>query len=152
MSNPTPNPTPKPIVIDADATYPLDDIDKTLRESFAKDIAEQCNRLDELAKQLITAQLAIPGIFAAILKLVSGDAATVSVVWQVPVAYIVWLTGMGLTWFSLFPKKHVTDRDSLTEIENYFTNSAKRKYWCLVPASALTFGGIMLAVWSIYIK
>ena len=67
------------MVITAEAEQPLDKIDEALRESFAKDIAEQASRLDELAKQLITLDIAIPGLYAAILKLVSGETATVAI-------------------------------------------------------------------------
>ena len=152
MSNPTPTPISKPIVIDAENIQPLDDIDKTLRESFAKDIAEQCNRLDDLAKQLITVQLAIPGIFATVLKAVAGDTAVLPVTIVVLLAYAAWFAGLLLTWASLMPKKNVVDRNSLTEINDYFAVNAKRKYDRLKCASISTFVGIVFAVLSIYIK
>ena len=151
MSEPTSADKDNVVLIDDVITQPLDKIDDTLRESFAKDIAEQCNRLDDLAKHLITLQIAIPGIFAAILKLVAGENAVIKQNGQVIGAYIAWLLGLALTWASLIPAKHTIDRDSLTAIENYFTGSATRKLRWLIPASGLTFVGIMLAVWSIYV-
>ena len=123
-----------------------------MRESFAKDIAEQCNRLDSLAKQLITAQLAIPGIFATVLKAVAGDTAVLPVTIVVLLAYAAWFAGLLLTWASLMPKKNVVDRNSLTEINDYFAVNAKRKYDRLKCASISTFVGIVFAVLSIYIK
>jgi hypothetical protein len=50
----------------------LSAVDESLLDSFAKDVAAQATRFDELAKQLISLELAIPGVYAAILKLLSG--------------------------------------------------------------------------------
>lgn len=41
--------------------------------AFHEDIARQSERMDDLAKQLITLELAIPGLYAVVLKLVSGE-------------------------------------------------------------------------------
>jgi hypothetical protein len=64
--------------IEAFASAPLSKADEILLECFVKDVAEQATRLDDLAKQLITLEIAIPGLYAAALKLVSGDQATLA--------------------------------------------------------------------------
>jgi len=150
MNNPTPSSTPPASVIVAEATQPLDKIDEVLRESFAKDIAEQASRLDELAKQLITLQIAIPSIYAALLKLVSGEKATLSNVPLTVAAFALWLVALSLTLGSLVPIRRDVDTDSLTSIQNYFTQSARRKLCFLIPAGLLTFAGIALAVWATF--
>jgi len=152
MNNPTPSSTPPASVIVAEATQPLDKIDEVLRESFAKDIVDQAARLDDLAKQLITLEIAVPGAYAAILKLASGEAATLSNPWLSVAAFIAWFAALGLTLLALIPLRRQVDPDSLTDIQNYFTDSAARKLRCVIPASVLTLLGIGLAVLATYIK
>ena len=153
MSKAAPSPvsTPvNPVVLQAEDVRPLNKIDDTLRESFAKDIADQAARLDELAKVLITLEIAIPGLYAALLKLVSGDKATLPNTPWTLVTFALWLLALGLTLFSLIPIKRRVDIDSLTDIEAYFTHSAERKLRCLIPASLLAFLGVVAAVLALY--
>lgn len=52
------------------ATRPLDSSKKVLRAKFAESFAGQSEQMDSLARQLITLELAVPGIYSAALKLV----------------------------------------------------------------------------------
>jgi hypothetical protein len=58
-------------------TVPLSRQDQLLRDKLIEDIAGQSARMDELARQLIALELAVPGLYATVLKLVAGDKATV---------------------------------------------------------------------------
>lgn len=66
--------------ISATATHNYTSLHQQLRDGFAQDFIDQGTRLDETAKQLLTLQVAIPGLFAALLKLLAGDDALHSVV------------------------------------------------------------------------
>lgn len=137
--------------IEAYTSAPLSKADETLLEYFAKDIAEQATRLDDLAKQLITLEIAIPGIYAAVLKLVSGDQATLAQPLLLLFAFTAWLFALGMTLASLLPQRYETDMDSFTEIQNYFSSSARRKLIFLSIACFSSFFGISLTVYSMLI-
>ncbi|MCH9699753.1 MAG: hypothetical protein K0U68_16780 [Gammaproteobacteria bacterium] len=147
MENQTP-----PHEIEAQAAIPLSKVDETLMESFAKDVAAQATRLDDLAKQLITLEIAVPGIYAAILKLVSGEKATLDNPLILLFAFIAWLLALGWTLASLLPQRYEIDMDSFTEIQHYFSDSARRKLRLLSLACMSSFFGICLAVLSMFIK
>ena len=59
-------------------TRPLYGSENVLREKFAASIAGQSELMDRLAQQLISIELAIPGSYAAVLKLVAGEQATMT--------------------------------------------------------------------------
>lgn len=145
MSTDTP-----PIEIEATASL-ITPVDTTLQQEFAKDVAAQATRMDDLAKQLVTLGIAVPGIYAALLKLINGAKATVDDPVFLLLAFIAWLLALGLALVSLFPERQAVDQDSLTEIQAYFTRAARRKFKLLVAASLLQFFGICLAVLSLLI-
>jgi hypothetical protein len=60
-------------------TRPPSKSESLLREKFAESVAGQSDLMDQLARQLITLELAIPGLYATVLKLTQGDKATVTV-------------------------------------------------------------------------
>ena len=145
-SNQPPNP---PRIINAEDVQALDKFDETLREGIAKALTEQAAHLDELAKQLITLELAIPGLYAAVLKLVSGDSAKLHQSGLIMLAFVCWLLALGFTFASLLPAKYTVDVNSLSDIQTYFSQSAKRKLYCLIPSGILCFSGICLVVYDI---
>lgn len=137
--------------VTAAGAAPITAYDRALQEQFAQDVSAQAGRLDELAKQLITLQIAIPGIFAAVLKLVSGDAAQVGNRELTLLAFAVWLIALILTLLALFPRRRDVDVDDFKAIEEYFTKSAERKRLLLAVASVLTFAGIAFTVLVVFI-
>lgn len=130
---------------------PLSKVDESLLTHFAQDVAQQATRLDDIAKQLITLNLAIPGIYAAILKFISGDKATLTDPTTLYITFGLWLFALGCTLFSLFPKRNEIDPDDLNAIYNYFSQSAQRKLTMITLASISSFAGICFAVSSIII-
>lgn len=139
-----------PHQIEPESTAPLPKVDETLLECFAKDVAAQAARMDDLAKQLITLSIAVPGIFGATLKLVSGDKAITGQPLSLKVAFAFWLASLALSLWSLRPNKYEIDPESLTEINNYFSESAAQKLFLLSCACICCFFGISLAVFSIF--
>jgi len=141
----------KPIIIQAESTAPLGYVDRTLREKFAEDVASQIDRMDALAKQLIVLELAIPSVYATMLKLTSGGGGSLDDPFFLALAFVVWLAALGFTLSSIIPQKQQLDQDSLTAIQDYFSRNATRKWQCLMVASIATFMGIAFAVVAMFV-
>jgi hypothetical protein len=60
-------------------TRPPDAYEAKIKEKYAESFAGQSDLMDKLAQQLLTLELAIPGLYATVLKLVAGDKATVPI-------------------------------------------------------------------------
>ncbi|MFN3785908.1 MAG: hypothetical protein ACK4RS_03605 [Thiothrix sp.] len=141
-------PTSPPFAV---STSALSKYDKSLLDNFAKDIAAQSTRLDDLAKQLITLNIAIPGLYATVLKFISGDEAVVNDPVLLLITFTAWLLALGFALASLFPQRYQVDPDSLSEIETFFYRSAQRKRKWLAAASLLSFFGICFTVFSLFV-
>ena len=64
-------------------TRPPSNSDTLLREKFDESIAAQSEQMDKLGQQLITLELAIPGLYATVLKLISGEGTTLNDISQI---------------------------------------------------------------------
>lgn len=145
--------------------------DEVLEESFYKDLAGQAERLDKFALELIKLQLAIPALYAGILKLlevreIAAATAAVKTISVIPdmttllVIFIPWLLALGLSFLAVFPAQRYAVKtnpiieplpDKPTEpmaMNAYFHFSAKRKFTLLAISGFLTFFGIAFAVFS----
>jgi hypothetical protein len=141
-------------------TSPPPEIDKKLQEKFAEEIAGQGNLLDNLSKQLITIELAIPGLYATVLKLVSGDTATIKLNPAFLISFGTWFLALLVTMFAIFPRKwkvntyvmEIDPKHNSTEIgiADFFRKSAKYKRLMLFISSVLFFTGIVSAVFAIF--
>lgn len=120
----------------------------SLQDSFAKEVANQATRMDDLAKQLISLNLAIPALYGAVLKLTQGDGATVSG-WLVFIAFFSWLVALGLALITLLPVKNKADPNKLAALEQYFSATAQRKQKLVIAASLLTFFGVCLVIFGL---
>ncbi|HRQ39484.1 MAG TPA: hypothetical protein PLD25_16370 [Chloroflexota bacterium] len=130
-------------------TQPVSDTTKKLREKFYEQYASQSEQLDALARQLITIELAIPGLYATILKLTQGDKATVAVDNWLFVTFGGWFVALALTLLALLPRVWQVDptliksdpagNSPVLSLEAYFYHSARRKYR-LLAAACLFFG------------
>ena len=67
------------------------------------------------------------------------------------VAFSAWLLALGASIAALLPEKQAVDPDSLTEIQGYFYNTARRKYVLICFACFFSFSGIVVAVLSIFL-
>lgn len=143
-----PEPSP-PQAIEVEA-IPLSKFDESLLDNFAKDVSAQATRMDDLAKQLITLNIAIPGLYAAILKFVSGEKAVVTDHLLLFITFGAWLLSLGLAFVSLFPERYEAAADSLADIQQYFYQSAKRKFWLVGAASLCSFFGICFAIFGMF--
>jgi len=136
-------------------TRPLNDNEKMMREKFYENITAQSDLLDKLGERLLTLELAIPGLYATALKLISGDKATMPLNTAFYATYAFWLLALGLTLAALMPKKWKVDPSILKQdprkfsdglgIEDFFEQSALRKRRLVIASSIFFFAGIFSA-------
>jgi len=141
------------------STRPLSDNEKLMREKFYESITAQSDLMDKLSERLLTLELAIPGLYATVLKLVSGDTATARVNAALYLTFACWLTALILTLIALAPKKWVVDPTLLKQdpkkfseglgIEDFFEQSALYKRRLVTASSVLFFVGIFSAVFTL---
>ncbi|MBO8087415.1 MAG: hypothetical protein J7D61_15375 [Marichromatium sp.] len=139
-------------------TRPPSPRDELLQTKLIEDIAAQSTRMDDLARQLITLELAIPGIYVAALKLAEASQITLGADSWLRLTFICWMLALGLALFSLIPHRYEVDHDRLAaddedgsgplSIEGYFRHSARFKRRLLIPSGGLLFVGIGLAAFA----
>ena len=138
------------------STRPLTDNEKLLREKFYESLAAQSDLVDKLGERLLTLELAIPGLYATVVKLIAGDKATIIVNTAFYLAFGCWLLALLLTLAALTPKKWVVDTTILKQdpakyaealgIEDFFERSASYKRTLVIVSSVLFFAGIFSAL------
>ena len=149
--------------MDDDIVYsaPPSKSDEELERGFVTAIIDQPKLLDELAKQLVTLGLAIPGLYATVLKFVGGDDAVAKSAGLIIGAFVFWFIALVLSLFSLRPRKWKVDRSKLRSnkpaapgqplsIEEFFKATATYKRRLLVAATLFCFTGICLAGLTIF--
>lgn len=139
------------------ATKPVSKPTTILRDKYYEQYASQSEQMDALARQLISIELAIPGLYATVLKLTQGKDATLTADGWLIFTFGCWFLALVLTLAALFPrnwgvdptkiKADPTGKESQTlSLEQFFYKSARHKFW-LLAAACLFFGaGIVGAV------
>jgi len=124
-------------------------IDRTIIESFAKDITEQNRLMDDIATQLITMELAIPALYATGLKLIYGkDAVMLEGGIVLLLGFGFWFLSLIFTFVAIFPKKYSIDKNSISEIEGFYSQSARYKATYLSWGAIFFFVGILFSLLS----
>jgi hypothetical protein len=141
-------------------TRPVSGGESVLRTKFAESIAGQSEAMDKLAQQLITLELAIPGIYVAVLKLTAGDGATVAVNNWLYGAFGCWFAALLLALISLIPRTWKVDptilkadaaaKDGTLGVEDFFRRSARYKLRLLIPSALLLAAGILCAAMLVF--
>lgn len=141
------------------STQPPDENDNLLRKKFYEDIASQAERVDKLSAHLLSIELAIPGLYASVLKLISGDGAALGNTATVRGAFLLWFLALVATLIALTPRRWkvapdilVQDKKRMSEgmgIEDYFNKSARWKLMWAIISSLLFFAGVWVAVYTI---
>ncbi|WP_020558375.1 hypothetical protein [Thiofilum flexile] len=121
---------------------------ESLQDSFAKDVANQAGRMEDLAKILINLNLAIPALYGAVLKLTQDETSTISGV-LILIAFTSWLVALGLAFLVLLPVKTKVNPNSIPALETYFATQALRKQKLVMSASLTTFFGICLVIFGL---
>ncbi len=119
-------------------TRPVRQDERFMQERFSEAIADQSKLMTTLAQQLLTVELLVPGLYATILKLVSGNEKA-ALSWPLSLAFICWLAAVMFTITAIIPRKYnAVQRNSPDSIEAFFDEAARYKQkWLL--ASVCTF-------------
>jgi len=138
---------------------PVSENENLLRKKFYESIAAQSDLMDTLGERLLTLELGIPGLFATVLKLTRGEAATLPINAALNLAFALWLMALILTLMALTPKKWTVDEDLLKQdpekfseglgIVDFFEQSALYKRRLIVASSVLFFAGIFSAMFTL---
>ena len=142
------------------STRPLSDNDRLLRQKFYESVITQSELVDKLSERLFTLELAIPGLYATALKLVSGEAATVQINAALYLAFGCWLLALILTLLALTPQKWKVDPTVLKQspqkfaqeglgLTDFFEQSALYKRRLVVASSIFFFIGIFSALFTL---
>ncbi len=137
------------------ATRPPSEGENLLRNKFAESIAGQSELMDKLGQQLITLELAIPGLYATVLKFTQGDTATAARNQWLYLAFGCWFVALALTLASMVPRHWRVDptilrqdpaqKNDMLGLEDFFYKSAQYKRWLLIPACVLFWLGVLSA-------
>ena len=141
------------------STRPITENEKMLREKFYLSLVAQSDLMDKLSERLLTLELAIPGLYAGMLKLVAGDKATATVNTAFYITFACWLLALTLTLAALMPRKWRVDPTIFRQdpvrmaqeglgIEDFFEKSAQYKRGLLIASSMLFFTGIFSATFT----
>lgn len=141
------------------STRPINENEKLLRQKFYESIAAQSDLMDKLSEKLLTLELAIPGLFATVVKLTRGDDARLTINPALNIAFGCWLLALILTLAALTPRKWVVDVTILKQdpmkfseglgIEDYFEQSSLYKRRLIIASSLLFFIGIFSAIFTL---
>ncbi len=140
-------------------TGPPSQMEKALLAAYADEIPKQADRLDSLLMELLKVHLAIPGLFAAAVRMNLTDApANKSFVIA---AFGFWLAALAVNLWGLLPKRWKVMEDtprlvrkwehqSEVSIEEFYKQNAARKRRFLFLDAALFFIGTCLAMWGMF--
>ncbi|MCC7576008.1 MAG: hypothetical protein KK926_04120 [Methanomethylovorans sp.] len=141
------------------STRPVSENENLLRTKFYESVAAQSDLMDKLSEHLLTLELAIPGLFATVLRLIRGDDAVLNTNPAVYIAFGCWLAALILTLIALIPKKWKVDVTILKQdpndfseglgIEDFFQQSALHKLRLIITSSIVFFVGIFCALFTI---
>jgi hypothetical protein len=142
------------------ATVPVESGERLLREKFYERFANQADQLDKLGQQMITIELAIPALYAAILKLLEGENAVLVGDFLIGITFGCWFLSLLLTFASLFPRKYRVDptiikgdptgMSNVMGLEEFFYKSAGYKRRLLIMAGLFFWGGIVASLFLLF--
>ena len=145
--------------IEVRPSRPLNPTETLLRQKHAEAYVAQADQMDKLAQELIKLELAVPGLYAAVLKLTAGADETVAVDRWFTITFGCWFLALALTLISLIPRNYAVDTTIIRQekdspqkklgLEDFFRETAVYKRRLLIPAAILFFGGIIGAVFMI---
>ena len=137
------------------STRPISAGEKLLQEKYAEAVAGQSALMDRLGQQLITLELAVPGLYAAVLKLTQGNDATVTADFWFYATLVCWCIALALAVISIIPRDYQVDPTMLKSdpkgmsrklsMEDFFRESAKYKRRLLIPSIIFFWVGIVSA-------
>lgn len=130
-------------------TRPVRAEERYMQERFSEAIADQSKLMDTLAQQLLLVELAVLGLYATALKLISGTG-TLDFSWGIAFAFSCWIIALVCTVFAIIPRQYRNiNHNSPSDIEAFFNQAAKRKLTLLVPSLVLFVAGTLSILWDL---
>jgi hypothetical protein len=134
--------------------------DQALLDAYYQEPVKQAERFADLAKELFKLELAIPGIYAAALRVVGGEQSANRM--AVLVAFAFWMLALILTLRAIFPRKYEVLENVVRSvrlplgqgplsIEEYFQRSMRDKRRLLLGSIPLFCAGIVAAVLAVLV-
>ena len=130
-----------------------------LKDRYAESFANQSDLMDKLAQRLLTMELAIPGIYATMLKLIAGDKANMSVNNMLYLAFGMWLLALLLSLLAFIPRAWKVNTEIIQQdpnsstgelgIKDFFVKTARFKRNLLIVATIIFFIGIIFAALTV---
>ncbi len=142
------------------ASQPPTTGESKLVEKFHERLADQSKQMDELARQMITIELGVPGLYASVLALLRGDKATLPAGPLLWLAFGGWGLALLLTFLAVFPRSYPVDMTLLEAdpaaggplgIVDYFRRPARYKWRLLAAAAAAFWIGLAAGVWVLFV-
>lgn len=140
-------------------TRPPNPGEVVLRQKFFESIADQDELMSKAIAQMLTLELAIPGIYATVLKFLRGEQALAQVNLAFYVTYAFWMLALVLTLYALIPKDWKVDPTILRQdpkkyaeglgIEDFFRQAAEHKRRLLIASAIFFFLGVLSVGFSI---
>lgn len=133
------------------STRPPREEEHFMQERLTEAIADQSKLMDELAKQLLLVELAIPGLYAAVLKLVSGTESVANLPNILIYAFICWGLSVICTVASLLPRSYRNiSRNNPQSIEDFFNKAAEYKRTCLLVSLLWFMAGLFFIILDVF--
>lgn len=152
--------------ITATSTSAPTPLDQALQRQVIDDFTQQNQLLSDSAKTLLSLQIAIPTLFAALLKMQAGKDAilnldTVSSSFFVIAAFLFWLLGLYLSLNALNPKRYYVDphllqtpadnKQQALDIYSFYQASTNHKHHCIFWSSFSAIAGLFCMLASLFL-
>ena len=130
---------------------PITDAEKQIKAHFIDAIANQSKLMDSLAQQLLMVELAIPALYATLLKFKTG-AEKIDFNCLFATTFIFWLIAIVFTIQALFPKNYQNiNRNSPAEIEDFFNQAAHYKREHIYQSLFCFMAGLIALIGNLFV-
>ena len=144
---------------DSIITRPLNENEEFLRKNFYESIVMQNEILDKICERLVTLELTVPSLYAAIIRLVHGNNGVVIINSALYITFACWFISLILIMMALLPRRWKVDPSVIRQnphnlsdglgIEDFYEKSANYKHWLIILSSAIFFLGVFFALFTI---
>lgn len=120
-----------------------------IKEKYLESLTKQPDLMNDVAKQLLTLELAIPGLYASVLKLTSGKDTTVVISNEIYFVFSCWIISLICIIAALFPRSYAIDPDNHTQLRNSFFTVALYKFGWIAASAATFVAGLGFVIWDL---
>ena len=125
---------------------PPNKAEQFIDEKYLETVSKQPDLMDSVARQLLTLELAIPGIYASVLKLTSGEDGTMTMTADLYYVFACWLVSLVCTLFAILPRSYQVDLHDKTAIRDFFHQAALYKFYWVIASVTAFVAGLIFAI------